>query len=114
MAEAFARSLGEKVVEAYSAGSKPGGNVNLDAIKVMGELNIDISRNSPKGFTDLKEKEFDYVVTMGCQDTCPFIPAHKHIDWAIADPKGKDIEFFRKIRDEIKNKIEEFIKIVRE
>jgi len=80
----------------------------------MGESGMDISRSKPKGFIDLKGKEFDYVITMGCQDTCPFIPAKKHIDWAITDPRGKGLEFFREIRDEIKNKIQEFIKTAEE
>lgn len=114
MAEGFARSLGGEALEAYSAGSKPGVAVNPNAIKVMSESGIDISGNKPKGYADLKDKEFDYVITMGCQETCPFIPGKKHIDWSIADPKGKDIGFFREVRDEIEKKIEEFIKMAKE
>jgi len=106
MAEAFARHHG---AEAYSAGSKPSGKVNSDAIKVMQEIGIDISSNSSKGFNELPKETFDYVITMGCHDTCPFIPAKKNIEWTIEDPKDRDIEFFRKIRDEIGAKIKEFL-----
>jgi arsenate reductase len=105
MAEGFAKYFGKDTLEAYSAGSKPSGKVNPAAIQVMRESGIDILEQKSKGFNDLAIKKFDYVITLGCQDVCPFVPADKHIEWEIADPKGKDITFFRKIRDEIKDKI---------
>ncbi|MDD5408737.1 MAG: arsenate reductase ArsC [Candidatus Omnitrophica bacterium] len=110
MAEGFANALGALKLESYSAGSRPGGKVNSDAIKVMQEIGIDISAAKSKGFNDLSVKEFDYVVTMGCKDICPFVPAKEHIDWQIEDPKGKGEEFFRKIRDMIKEKVESLIR----
>ncbi|MDD5155522.1 MAG: arsenate reductase ArsC [Candidatus Omnitrophica bacterium] len=109
IAEGFANYLGKDILEAYSAGSKPSGKVNPYAIEVMREAGIDISGQSSKGFDELAVKEFDYVFTMGCRDVCPFLPADKHIEWNIEDPKGKDISFFRKIRDQIKTKIIDFI-----
>lgn len=109
IAEGFARKFGSSVIEAYSAGSKPKGEVNPDAIKVMLEEGIDISENKSKGFPDLKVKDFDYAVTLGCGDVCPFIPAKNHINWDISDPKGKPIEFFRTTRDEIMEKVKQLI-----
>ena len=109
MAEGWARNLGKDVVLVYSAGSKPSGVVNPDAVKIMAESGIDISKRKSKGFNDLPVEEFDYVVTMGCKDVCPFIAASQHIDWNIADPKGKDMDFFRKVRDEIKVKVSQLI-----
>jgi arsenate reductase len=110
MAEGWARFLGAGSVEPYSAGSKPPEEVNPAAIEVMKEAGIDISSNKPKGFTDLPVKKFDYVITMGCGDICPFVPADKHINWKIDDPKGKDMDFFRKVRDSIKNRVVNLIK----
>jgi arsenate reductase len=110
IAEGWARHLGKGALEAYSAGSKPSGKVNPDAVKVMSEAGIDISGQPSKGFLDLPVKEFDYVVTMGCKDVCPFVPAKKHIEWQIEDPKGKDLDFFRKARDVIKMKVIGLIK----
>ena len=110
MAEGFARVLGKGKIESYSAGTHPVGRVNLEAVKVMQEAGVDISRAQSKGFRDLGIKDFDYVVTMGCQDTCPFVPAKEHIDWNIADPKGENVEFFRKVRDEIADKVKELLK----
>lgn len=101
MAEAFARSYGEGKIEAYSAGSRPGKQVYPLAIEVMKEVGMDISQQKPKGFDSLPQEGFDLVVTMGCGDVCPIVPAESHIVWEIEDPKNKGIEFFRKIRDRI-------------
>jgi arsenate reductase len=79
------------------------------AIRVMKEKGIDISGQKSKGFDDLEEKNFDYVITMGCGDVCPFVPARQRIEWDLSDPKGKPIEAFREIRDLIERKVKEFI-----
>jgi len=110
MAEGFARSYGADKVMACSAGSRPSGVVDSGAIKVMGEVGIDISDAASNGFDDLPKKEFDYVVTMGCGDACPFVPARKNLDWDIMDPKGKGEEFFRKVRDQIGQNVRQLIK----
>jgi len=88
------------------------GEVNNNAIRAMEEIGIDISNAKSKGFNNLPTKAFDYAVTLGCKDICPFISADKHIHWDIADPKGKDIDAFRKARDEIKEKVNEFVGII--
>jgi protein-tyrosine-phosphatase len=109
MAEAFAKTYGKGKVDAYSAGSKPSGVVNSNAIEVLKQKGIDITGAESKGFEQLREINFDYVITMGCGDVCPFIPAKKNIDWQITDPKGKDMGFFSKTRDEIEKKVKDFI-----
>ena len=105
MAEGFARLFGKDILEPYSAGSKPSGKVDPMAVEVMKEAGIDISSQKSKGFNDLSIKEFDMVITLGCGDVCPFVPAKEHVEWKIDDPKGKDIYFFRVIRDQIKNHV---------
>ncbi len=97
MAEGFANHFGRGVLEVYSAGSKPLGKANLNAIKVTQESGIDISQSKSKGFGELPLKKFDYVVTLGCRDIRPFVPADKHIEWQIENPKGKDIDFLGKL-----------------
>jgi len=104
MAEGIAKNLLKGNAEIFSAGSKPSGVVDAITIVVMKEIGIDISGNKSKGFKDLPYKEFDYVVTMGCSETCPFVPAKKLIDWQIPNPKGKSIKFYRNVRDEIGEK----------
>ena len=99
MAEGFAKNIGHGLWNAYSAGSKPSGAVNPTAVLVMKEIGIDITTYSSKGFDDLPVERFDFVVTLGCGDQCPFVPAEKHIDWNIPDPKNRDLAFFREVRD---------------
>ena len=106
MAEGIANYLAKGTLKAFSAGSDPAEGVNPDAVKVMQEIGIDISHAHPKGFGLLPLSKFDYVVTLGCKDTCPLIPAEQHIEWQIEDPKGKPVDFFRKVRDQIKERIE--------
>ena len=109
IAEGIANNLAKGSLRAYSAGSNASGKVNPDAIKVMREDGIDISGAKSKGFEDLAVKDFDHVITLGCKDVCPFVPAGDHIEWEIEDPKGKDIETFRRVRDIIKKNVKELI-----
>ncbi|MEI8176800.1 MAG: arsenate reductase ArsC [Candidatus Omnitrophota bacterium] len=109
IAEGIAKHFYSKVIEAYSAGSRPSGVVNPDAIAVMREIGVDISKNSSKGFRDLPTQDFDYVVTLGCKDTCPFFPAKSFKEWEIPDPKGKDIEFFRRTRERLREEIKRLV-----
>ena len=114
IAEGFAKSIGKDVLEVYSAGSKPSGKVNPTAIEVMREIGIDIAGQKSKGFLDLPVKKFDYVITLGCKDVCPFVPASEHIEWQIADPKDSEINFFRKVRDQIRSEVEKLIQNIKE
>lgn len=113
MSEAFARILGGENVEAYSAGSKPSGNVNPKAVAAMKELGYDLSKHTSKSLTDVERfAPFDAVITMGCGDACPWMPAKTFIDWEIPDPKNLPPDEFNKVRDEIKNKVAELLSLV--
>lgn len=113
MSEAFARILGKEKVDAYSAGSKPSGVVNAKAIKAMSELNYDLTTHYSKSVNDLKNiAPFDYVITMGCGDSCGWMPAKHFLDWNITDPKNLEPEQFNEVRDEIKNRITDFLKSI--
>ena len=110
MAQAFATMLGGNNVEAYSAGSKPSGKINPKAIDAMNELGHDLSTHSSKSLEEVKTfAPFDVVVTMGCGDACPWMPAKKSIDWQIPDPREMNKEDFRKVRDLIGEKVKELI-----
>ena len=109
MAEGFARALGGGRVEAYSAGSRPSGRVNPRAVALMHERGIDISSQRSKGFSELPVTDFDYAVTMGCPDACPFVPGTRLIAWDIPDPKDLSDDGFRAVRDEIERRVEELL-----
>lgn len=113
MSEAFARIIGGENVEAHSAGSKPSGIVNPKAIAAMKELGYDLAKHKSKSLKDAERfAPFDAVVTMGCGDACPWMPAKKFIDWEIPDPKNMDREEFNKIRDLIKDKVQELLSFI--
>jgi len=105
MAEGFANAFGQERLEVYSAGSNPSSQIDPLVIEVMKEKGIDLSRKRPKGLDDLPPVEMDYLVTMGCEETCPAVLAKKTIEWQIPDPKGKTIDFFREVRDVIENRV---------
>lgn len=110
MSEAFAKIHGGDKVQAYSAGSKPSGKVNPKAIASMKELGYDLSSHESKSLEEVKNlAPFDAVVTMGCGDACPWMPAKQFIDWQIPDPKEMDEEDFRKVRDLIGEKVKELL-----
>lgn len=110
MSQAFANMLGGKTVEAYSAGSKPSGIVNPKAIAAMKELGYDLSTHDSKSLDEVKAyAPFDAVVTMGCGDACPWMPAKQFIDWQIPDPKHMEPEAFNQVRDFIKEKVQQLI-----
>lgn len=105
MAEAFARFHGKGKIKAYSAGSRPAGKVDDLAVQVMKERGIDISNQKSKGTDDLPEEKYDIVVSMGCDEQCPYVPAKIRLEWDIPDPKEKSTDFFRKVRDKIESRV---------
>jgi arsenate reductase (thioredoxin) len=110
ISEAFAKILGGPAVEAYSSGSRPSGKINLKAIAAMKELEYDLTTHHSKSLDEVKKfAPFDAVVTMGCGDACPWMPAKKFIDWQIPDPKDMNEEDFRKVRDLVKEKVKDLL-----
>src|SRR5215216_1846176 len=108
MAEAFANILAGTEVEAYSAGSKPSGIINPKAIAAMKELGYDLSSHQSKSLDEVKAyAPFDAVVTMGCGDACPWMPAKQFIDWQIPDPRHMNEEDFRSVRDFVEEKVKQ-------
>lgn len=106
MAEAFARIDGGAGVEAHSAGSRPSGRVNPKAVEAMRELGYDLAPHRSKSLSELPNVNFDAVVTMGCGDVCPNIPAKRREDWQIPDPKEMPVHEFRQVRDLIREKVQ--------
>ena len=110
MSEAFARIHGGAGVEAFSAGSKPSGKVNPKAIDSMKEIGYDLSAHHSKSLEEVKQfAPFDVVVTMGCGDACPWMPAKQFLDWQIPDPKEMNEVDFRLVRNFIEGKVKELL-----
>jgi arsenate reductase len=109
MAAGFMRKLAGERVEVLSAGSAPKDSINPIAVAAMSEVGIDISQQQPKVLTTESVMESDAVVTMGCGDACPFYPGKRYEDWVLDDPAGQDLDFVRRVRDEIKVRVESLL-----
>jgi arsenate reductase len=110
MSQAFAKMLGGETVVAYSSGSHPSGKINRKAISAMKELGYDLTTHHSKSLDEVKQfAPFDAVVTMGCGDACPWMPAKQFIDWQIPDPKDMNEDDFRKVRDMIRDNVKELL-----
>ncbi|UCD36168.1 MAG: arsenate reductase ArsC [Nitrospiraceae bacterium] len=109
MAEAFARIHGAGIIESYSSGSRPSGIVNPKAIASMAEVGYELSQHISKSLSEVPDIEYDYVITMGCGDACPFVLAKHKEDWGIPDPKNMDREGFRTVRDSIEKKVKQLV-----
>ncbi len=109
MAEAFAGIHGGENVQAYSAGSSPSGVVNEKAVAAMRDLGYDLSSHRSKPLEDVPDVTFDYVVTMGCGDQCPLVPARHRVDWDITDPKDLPRDAFDTVRDDIGTRVRELL-----
>ena len=107
MAEAFAHLYARDSIQAYSAGSRPSGQINQTAIAAMAELGYDLRKQFSKSLGEILLVKYDYVITMGCGDECPFIPAEFHEDWDLPDPKMLPLEQFRQVRDQIGARVKE-------
>lgn len=105
MAEAFAKIHGNEKVQAYSAGSKPSGKINPKAVEAMKMKEYDLTTHQSKSVDEFRQIQFEYVITMGCGDECPFIPAQHRLDWTIPDPKNMEIKDFVSVRDLIEEKV---------
>lgn len=105
MALGFFTHLAGECAVGLSGGSEPADQVNPAAVAAMAEIGIDIGSQQPERWTHEIIEAADVVVTMGCGDTCPYVPGTRYDDWALADPAGQGIEAVRPIRDEIERRV---------
>lgn len=106
MASAFAANMAGDRIEALYAGSTPADQINPDMVAVMAETGIDMAYRTPRSIDAvLEEAKPDVIITMGCGDECPYIPGVAYEDWDLPDPAGKDMDFMRKIRDDIRERV---------
>ena len=109
MAAGFLQHLAGDRIDVRSAGSEPKHQINPVAVEVMAEAGIDIAENAPKLLTVDAVKEADVVITMGCGDACPIFPGKRYEDWQLDDPAGQDADTVRRIRDDIRRRVETLI-----
>ena len=110
MAAGFLTALAGDRIDVRSAGSAPGASVNPVAVEAMAEVGIDIASAQPKILTTDAVEASDVVITMGCGDECPYYPGKRYEDWVLDDPAGQGIDVVRRVRDDIRHRVEELIR----
>ena len=112
MAEGLLRAMAGERFQVASAGVAPS-SVRPEAIEVMREIGIDISKYRSKSVDEFTGERFDYVITVcdNAREHCPVFPGDaKLIHWSFDDPAVTgDETVFRRVRDEIKERLREFM-----
>ena len=89
---------------ARSAGSTPGAAAHPEVLDALGELGIDASDHVPRQLTQELIDWADVVVAT-CDDSCPYVPGKRYVNWRLPDPKGQPIDHVRAIRDDIAGRV---------
>jgi arsenate reductase len=111
MAAAFFNAMASpEVGRATSAGTAPAGSLHPEVVAVMGELGIDLSAARPRLLTSELAGSADFLITMGCGEECPVVPGVVREDWPLSDPKGRSVDAVRKIRDEVRARVEDLLR----
>jgi arsenate reductase len=112
MAAAFFNGAADpRLAVAISAGTQPAERVHPEVIEVMREAGIDLARAVPQKLTAELARGASMLVTMGCGDECPVVPGVVRDDWPLPDPKGKSLDDVRRVRDEIRLRVENQLRV---
>jgi arsenate reductase (thioredoxin) len=112
MAEAFLNQVAAGRATGVSAGTIPQDGPHREVVEAMREVGIDVSAHRGRLLTDELVRSADRVITMGCAvdaDACPAVLYANVEDWGLDDPKGKDPDTVRRIRDEIRRRVDELV-----
>jgi arsenate reductase len=110
MAAAMFNSLADPgKARAVSAGTAPAERVHPEVVTVMREVGIDLSGASPRRLTADFAQSAVLLITMGCGDECPLVPGVRRDDWPLQDPKGQSMDAVRRIRDEVRQRVERLV-----
>ena len=105
----FAHLADPSKARAISAGTQPGTRVHPEVAAAMREVGIELEGQKPQRLTDTLAAGATMLITMGCGDECPVVPGARRDDWPLADPKGKPLEEVRRIRDDVRARVEALI-----
>ena len=110
MAAAFFNQIADPALAfAVSAGTEPGPRVHPEVVTVMREVGVELEGERPRLLTEEAANHAAMAITMGCGDQCPVIPGAYREDWPLEDPKGRDLDTVRRIRDEIRGRVQALI-----
>ncbi len=105
IAAAIMKSKAPSNVKVLSAGTTPADEVHPETLVVLNEMDLPLVNEQPQKLTDEAVQTSDWVITMGCGETCPVYPGKHYEDWDVQDPSGQPIEVVRSIRDDIERHV---------
>jgi arsenate reductase (thioredoxin) len=108
IAQAFFERYAPDDIRAESAGEEPAKEIWPNVVEAMREVGIDISHRRPKKLDREMQLHADWAITLHCKAACPYVAAAVE-DWEVDDPAGKPIEEVRRIRDELDERVREFV-----
>jgi arsenate reductase len=100
----FMRAAGGRH-RARSAGTAPAARVHPQVVDAMREVDVELGDAVPRLLSEADARWADVVVTMGCGDSCPYVPDRRYLDWDLPDPSGRPLEAVRVTRDEIGHRV---------
>lgn len=111
MSAAFFNAVADPArVRAVAAGTEPAARVHPEVVDTMREAGLDLSGAKPTLLTTELASSAALLVTMGCGESCPFVPGLERLDWNLPDPKGLPLERVRAIRDDIRAHVLELVR----
>ena len=110
MAAAWFNRLADPAkASAVSAGTEPAEHVHPVVVEAMKERGLDLSNAEPRKLTTELAQGAAFLVTMGCGESCPYVPGVPVLDWPLPDPKGQSLETVRVTRDEVESRVRAFV-----
>jgi arsenate reductase len=110
MAAAFFNALADVTqARAVSAGTDPARAVHPEVVAAMEDVGIRLGDAKPRLLTESLAAGADLLVTMGCGGSCPVVPGLRRQDWGLQDPKGQAPDVVRRIRDDVRARVEKLV-----
>jgi arsenate reductase (thioredoxin) len=97
-------------VRVRSAGTEPSDEIDPNVVAAMAERGLDVAAARPRGLRDDDLRDADVVITMGCGDACPVVPATRYLDWDLPNPAGRPLAEVRPIRDDIERRVVDLLR----
>jgi arsenate reductase len=97
-------------VRVRSAGTEPSDEIDPNVVLAMAERGLDVAAARPRGLRDEDLRDADVVITMGCGDACPVVPATRYLDWDLPNPAGRPLAEIRPIRDDIERRVVDLLR----
>jgi arsenate reductase (thioredoxin) len=114
MAEGFARTLGADKIAVNSSGLQSS-FIDPKTVEIMAEVGINISNQISQSLSDFNHEDYDAVISLcGCGVNLPEAWVLREVfeDWQLDDPEGKSIETYRRVREEVKERVVKLIELL--